>query len=403
MDEIIELENKLAEGVIRKKILAEYILPERKEKRLVQLKKEHYLDALRRLGLVEEENMKIVQQIKGKPVATFEDKVLAEEYASLKGGKVVQTPDDKYSVVVEEVNIINPVATFDDRTLAEEFASLKGGKVIRTPEGRYAVVIEGKVEHLSQEKPVDRPSSRPSKLKTRAETSYKPSHGGGNVQASKERHETVKKEPPVRQPAQKRHWVEEVLGIPADQIKKHSKTGYEYVEKDGKIIVLPRDDPRRLGLNRPDPFGDKLEGTFIPYTIMYSKDPVREIRALAQAYKEVVDEVMSGRIKSIAEIERYGRMKGREFREKGYKRAKEFAKGFGKPHVSRQKEVQLAHLAEEYRCAALMLYDAADLVEEILKHPEKHGIDPKRPESEKKHKIAHFVPLEIHDKYQCFL
>ncbi len=54
LDEIIELENKLAEGVIKKKILAEYILPERKEKRLVQLKKEHYLDALRRLGLVEE-------------------------------------------------------------------------------------------------------------------------------------------------------------------------------------------------------------------------------------------------------------------------------------------------------------------------------------------------------------
>ncbi len=67
LDEIIELENKLAEGVIQKKILAEYTLPERKEKRLVQLKKEHYLDALRRLGLVEVEKPSATQQ---KPIPT---------------------------------------------------------------------------------------------------------------------------------------------------------------------------------------------------------------------------------------------------------------------------------------------------------------------------------------------
>ena len=95
-------------------------------------------------------------------------------------------------------------------------------------------------------------------------------------------------------------------------------------------------------------------------------------------------------------------MKWREFKEKGYKRAKEFAKGIGKPYVSQQKEVQLDRLVEEYRCAALMLHDAADLVEEILNHPERHGIDPKRPESEKKHKIAYLVSLEIEGKYLGF-
>ncbi|WP_461864661.1 hypothetical protein [Thermococcus sp.] len=401
LDEIIELENKLAEGVIQKKLLAEYILPERKERRLVQLKKEHYLDALRKLGLIAGE--KKMQQMTGKPVAAFEDRALAEEYASLKGGKVVQTPDGKYAVVVEEVNAGKPVAIFDDRVLAEDFASLKGGKVIQTPEGRYAVVIEERAEHPpAHERPVGRASSRPSKPKTRAETPSRPSHDRNDVQTPKEKRETVKRDGQLNSRHKKRHWVEEVLGIPADQIKRHPGTGYEYVEKDRKIVVLPHDDPRKLGLKGPDSLGDKLEQTFIPYTIMYSRDPLGEIRALARAYKEVVDGVMSGRIKSIVEIERYGRMKGREFKEKGYKRAKEFAKGIGKSGMPSQKDVQLDRLVEEYRCAALMLHDVAELTEEILKHPEKHGIDPKRSESEKKRRIAYLVSLEIEGKYLGF-
>ena len=131
-------------------------------------------EALRELeGIIEEKKME--EKITGKLVATFEDRALAEEYASLKGGRVIQTSEGKYAVVIEEIDNAKPVATFEDEALAREFASLKSGRVIKTPEGRYAVVIEGKVDHPSPlEKSVDRAFSRPSRQETQAESHKRP-------------------------------------------------------------------------------------------------------------------------------------------------------------------------------------------------------------------------------------
>jgi len=357
--------------VIRKKLRAEHILPERKEKRLVQLKKEHYLDALRELGLIrEKEERGTKQRITGRLVATFEDEALAREFASIKGGRVIKTPEGKYGVVFEEKeeqHTGRPVATFDDQALAEEFARLKGGKVVQTPEGKYAVVIE---------KGRGRNDGRPSPTQPRAY--YKPETVDRREEATtsegEKTREAVIGESPEKRATQRRHWVEELLGVPADRIRKHPETGYKYVEKDGKIIVLPGDDPRKLELKGPDPPTNGLEQTFVPYTIMYSRDPVGEIRALAQVYKEIVDGVQKGTIKSFADMMGYGKEKRREFGEKGYKRAKQIVKNIGKVDKSWPETIRLEHVAEEYRYLAVMLYDAAKLAEDALKHPEKYGI-----------------------------
>jgi len=56
-------------------------------------------EAIRELEGLEEEKK---QQAAGRTVATFEERALAEEFASLKGGRVVQTPEGKYAVILGE-------------------------------------------------------------------------------------------------------------------------------------------------------------------------------------------------------------------------------------------------------------------------------------------------------------
>ncbi len=249
-------------------------------------------EALRELDGILEKEKKMEEKITGKLVATFEDRALAEEYASLKGGRVIQTSEGKYAVVIEEIDNAKPVATFEDEALAREFASLKSGRVIKTPEGRYAVVIEGKVDHPSpQEKSVDRAFSRPSRQETQAESHKRPFHDEKEAQIPVREGNLEGEERPAKKTKEREQHVEEVFNPQDGQIMKHPETRDKRVEKEKekKSTVLSHNGQRDLKLKRSYALQDKLEGTFIPYTIMYSKDPVGEIRALAEAYKEVVD------------------------------------------------------------------------------------------------------------------
>ena len=258
---------------------------------------------------------------------------------------------------IEEQMRGKPIATFEDEALAREFASMKGGQVVKTPEGKYAVVF-----------------------------------GGGQRPSA---------------PAQKRHWVEEVLGIPADQIKKHPETGYEYVEKDGKIIVLPHDDPRKLGLKGPDHPAGNLESGVIPDIIRFSRKPAEELRAYGQVFKEIVDGIHSGRIRNMDDIQELALKHANEASRKGYKYAADLAKVLASVFDKRMRirfpqDFTMQHLAAEYSFGAIALYDAADLTEEILKNLERHGIDSSLPEREVKKEVSRKVKDMLKGKYLGF-
>lgn len=211
----------------------------------------------------------------------------------------------------------------------------------------------------------------------------------------------------ARQSAQKRHWVEEVLGIPADQIKKHPETGYEYVEKDGKIIVLPHDDPRKLGLKGPDHPAGNLESGVIPDIIRFSRKPAEELRAYGQVFKEIVDGIHSGRIRNMDDIQELALKHANEASRKGYKYAADLAKVLASVFDKRMRirfpqDFTMQHLAAEYSFGAIALYDAADLTEEILKNLERHGIDSSLPEREVKKEVSRKVKDMLKGKYLGF-
>ncbi|WP_099210926.1 hypothetical protein [Thermococcus henrietii] len=266
--------------------------------------------------------------------------------------KVPFTIDDVDMSKVEKPQVTGRiVAIFEERTFAEEFASLKGGKVIQTPEGKYAVVLEDRAKQQMSGK----------------QSAPKPSEGlkGGDT-AEKETHTPAKP---------KRHWVEEVLGVPKGLIKRHPETGYEYVEKDGKIIVLPTKDPRELGMKGPDPAKSAIFKIVLPSIVAHSKKPAEEILELAKIYKELEEEIRAGKIKSENEVKEQTKKKIKELEQKGYTTASVQA-GFLTQSVwsGLEKSIEMEHVAGEYRYIALVLYDAAKLVNDMLKNPEKYGL-----------------------------
>jgi len=188
--------------------------------------------------------------------------------------KVPFTIDDVDMSKVEKPQVTGRiVAIFEERTFAEEFASLKGGKVIQTSEGKYAVVLEDRAKQQMSGK----------------QSAPKPSEGlKGRNTAEKETHTPAKP---------KRHWVEEVLGVPKGLIKRHPETGYEYVEKGGKIIVLPTKDPRELGMKGPDPAKSAIFKIVLPSIVAHSKKPAEEIRELAKIYQELEEEIRENKIR----------------------------------------------------------------------------------------------------------
>ncbi len=231
---------------------------------------------------------------------------------------------------------------------------MKGGQVVKTPEGKYAVVIGGE----------QRPSA----------------------------------------PAQKRHWVEEVLGIPADQIKKHPETGYEYVEKDGKIIVLSHDDPRKLGLKGPDKPSSKLQNEVVGI-IEYKERPIEQMRETAKIFAILENEIRSGKIRDFEDFARRVRELKKEYAAKGLRYPMHILDRMESYVVNwkpLEEDVRVEHLASEFRYPAMMLHDAAKIAEDAMKHPEKYGIDPKLPESTKRQKIAEIVHKKVYKKYLGF-
>ena len=212
---------------------------------------------------------------------------------------------------MEEQTRGKPVATFEDEALAREFASMKGGQVVKTPEGKYAVVLE------------------------------------------REQRQSA--------PAQRKHWIEEVLGIPADQIKKHPETGYEYVEKDGKIIVLPHDDPRKLGLKGPDEPRSKLQNEVVGI-IEYKERPIEQMRETAKIFITLENEIRSGEIRDFEDFARRVQELKKEYAAKGLHYLMHILDRMESYVVNwkpLEKDVRVEHLASEFRYPAIMLNNAA--------------------------------------------
>jgi len=82
-----------------------------------------------------------------------------------------------------------------------------------------------------------------------------------------------------------------------------------------------------------------------------------------------------GKIKSENEVKEQTKKKIKELEQKGYTTASVQA-GFLTQSVwsGLEKSVEMEHIAEEYRYIALVLYDAAKLVDDMLKNPEKYGL-----------------------------
>ena len=180
-------------------------------------------------------------------------------------------------------------------------------------------------------------------------------------------------------------WVKDVLGVDPKEVKVHPDSGIPFVIKNGKVIVLPPRDPRKMAVDTLDV--NKLNNPLLVYHITSeivekSKTPEEAEKALEdlhRVYREL--RLMAERGESLENI---------------YKRARELMKEYGEDHpVSK---VVLRHIgteeykkafppdyrpenfAAEYRVVDLLMHEAKDVAKDVLHHPEKYGIsrdDPK--------------------------